>query len=424
MHHVYLPMPSLPRILTVDPTWAVARIVRGTLDLMDRPAIQLDVPNGAEALEELKRGGVRLVVTAWNLASDMQGLELALRVKQASVDTQVVVVGAPEDPESLDEETTAESPFIYIHRPLDGQLFVRVMRAGLKGESVFEAVKPPASDAPTVLDYGPIPPLDVGAARNVIKRMLMDVGAMALILITRSGDVLLEDGAPGYLNRDKLTGAIMPMVTANVEMSGLIGGQPQAIQFYDGDDKDVFVFSVGYHHFLCAVFDGQAGGRQFGVVNRYGRQAVTDLLGLLAGQAYVIKKPTVVAMRMTSEIPVRGKRRGSGLTTTSTFMTLQPTDLEKTPPSPSFAATSTAPVALRPEAQAAESAPAKMEPIQNLDMSIFDQLGSLDSAAADDLFDMDNLAGMLGNASGRKDVTFEEAMELGVLPNLDNDIKK
>ncbi len=423
-------MASLQRILTVDPTGAIGRIVRGTLELMDRSVIQLDIPYGVEALEELKRGGVRLVITSWGLAPELQGLEFALRAKQAAPEAQVVIVGAPQDPESLDEETTAESPFIYLHRPLDGQQFVRVMRAGLRGDSIFEAAKPPASETTTTLDYGPVPPMDVGAARNVVKRMLMDVGAMALILITRGGDVLLEDGAPGYLNREKLTSAIIPMVTANVEMSGLIGGQPQAIQFYDGDDKDVFVFSVGYHHFLCAVFDGQAGGRQFGVVNRYGRQAVTDLLPLLSGQAWIIKKPTVVSVRMTTEVPARSKRRGgSGLTTTSTFMTLQPSDLEKTAPSPTHAATpavTTAPPVAAPTASVASSEPEtlKLEPIQNLDMSIFDQLGDLDSALADDMFDLDKVAGMLDTTGGRKDVTFEEAMELGVLPNLDNEIKK
>ena len=68
------------------------------------------------------------------------------------------------------------------------------------------------------------------------------------------GEVLLEDGATGYLDREQLTKALLPTVASTIEMSSLVGGQPQAIHFYDGNDKDVFVLSVGLHHFLCIVF--------------------------------------------------------------------------------------------------------------------------------------------------------------------------
>jgi len=128
---------------------------------------------------------------------------------------------------------------------------------------------------------------------------------MAIILATRTGEVLLEDGAPGYLNREQLTNALMPMVTTTIEMSNLVGGQAQSIQFYDGDDKDVFVFSVGLHHYLCVVFDGQAGSRQFGVVNSYGRRAVQDLIALLGTSAFVIQKQEVT---QPVEEPARTKK--------------------------------------------------------------------------------------------------------------------
>ena len=391
-------MASLPRVITVDPTFTIARIMRGAMDLLNRSIVQVDVPSGEDALEEAKRGGANLVITAWELYDDIQGLELALRLKQISPETAVVILADVDDPEQLDAETLAESPFIYMHRPVDIHQFLRVLVAGVNGENVFEALATPTASAVMMLDHGPLPGIDTENSRKIIKRLLVDVGAMAIILATRTGEVLLEDGAPGYMNREQLTNALLPMVTTTIEMSALVGGQAQSIQFYDGDDKDVFVFSVGLHHYLCVVFDGQAGSRQFGVVNSYGRRAVQDLIALLGASAFVIQKGEVA---QPAEEPPRTKKKKA----TEELQKLEP-------------------VLVRPEVKVAEPEPLRLEPIQNLDMSIFDQLDKVDaSGAADDLFDLDKLAEMVNKSSGRKEVSFEEAMELGVLPDMEGETK-
>ncbi len=388
-------MVSVPRIITVDPTFTIARIVRGATDLLNSPVIQVDAPSGADALDEVQRGGAQLVVTAWELYDDIQGLELALRIKQVAPEASVVILADVDDPEALDAETLAESPFIYMHRPVDVHQFLRVLVAGLTGENIFDALKPSASgDAPR-LDHGPLPSIDLQNSQKIIDRLLVDVGAMAIILAARTGEVLMEGGAPGYINREELTSALLPMVTTTIEMSSLVGGQAQCIQFYDGDDKDVFVFSVGLHHFLCVVFDGQAGSRQFGVVNRYGRQSVQDLIALLGASAYIIESPSSAM----EEPPVEKKSRKAK---TSEVEAVEPT-------------------LVRPEVKLPEPEPLRLEPIANLDMSIFDQLPAIDELDADDLFDLDKVAEMVNKGSGRKEVSFDEAVELGVLPDIDGD---
>src|SRR5215470_11058961 len=98
----------------------------------------------------------------------MQGLILALEVKKIRPETSVLILAEEDDPETVDEETEGEQPFVYLRRPVD-------------------------------IHHGPLPPLNVQNARGIIKQMLVDVGAMAIILSARNGEVLLEDGAPGYL---------------------------------------------------------------------------------------------------------------------------------------------------------------------------------------------------------------------------------
>jgi DNA-binding NarL/FixJ family response regulator len=390
-------MASLPRVITVDPTWTIARIVRSATDLLDLSAIQVDVPGGSEALEEVRRGGANLLITAWELYDDVRGLELALRVKQTSPGTAVIILADIDEPEALDDETQAESPFIYMHRPVNLPKFLNVLVAGLKGEDIFQAAQSPAPAA-VQSNHGPVPEIDSGNARAIVDRLLSDVGAMAIILTSREGDLILERGAVGYLNRDQLSTALRPMATTTIEMSSLVGGQASSLQFYDGEDKDVFVFSVGLHHFLCVVFDGQAGSRQFGLVNRYGRQAVQDLTALLGASAFIIERTP------QAEIPAAPEKKIARKLKTVVEEPL-------------------APVIERPVAKTAEPEPVHFEPIKDLDFSILDNLTNLDVSQADDLFDPDKLAEMANKGSGRKEVSFDEAIDLGVLGNIDNNGK-
>lgn len=282
---------SLPRIITVDPTFTLARLLRSAIDMLDRSVIQVDVPTSSDALAELGQN-TALVISTFEIDERMKGFELAIQVKQRSPKTAVLVLGEEGDPEELDQETADESPFVYLCRPTDAQRLMRVLETGLNGGDIKAAVHAPAAAmAAASHDFGPVPGISVEAAQQIIDRLLIDLGAMAIILATRTGEVLLERGAVGYLNREKLAGSLTPAVTSAINVKDLVGGQMSTIQFFDGDAFDVFMLSVGLHHFLCAVFDGQIGSRQFGVVTRFGRRAVEDMVALIGANAFIIQPP-------------------------------------------------------------------------------------------------------------------------------------
>ncbi len=387
-------MPSLPRIITVDPTWTIARVVRAAMDLMDRAVIQVDVPGGTEALEEIGRGGTHLVVTALDIGDEMKGFELALRVKQTAPETGVVILADIDDPESLDEETASNSPFVYMHRPVDIRRFLNVILAGLNGEDLTTALVAPQITA-SAIDRGPVPRIEIGKAQQTLDTLLHDVGGMAVVLADRTGEVLLERGAVGFLNRAQLTNALLPAVSTTIDIGEVIGGQPNALQFFDGEDKDVFVFSVGLHHFLCVIFDGQAGARQFGIVKSRGGKAAEDLIALLGANAFIIEKARPV-VKEEATAPARPGKKGKRATE----------EQEKLEP-----------VIERPTVAVPEPEPLKLEPIANLDLDIFSQLADLDESQADDLFDPEKLAEIAEEQSRHKGgpISFEEAQELGIV---------
>lgn len=389
-------MAPLPRILTVDPTGTVARLVRAALELLDRPAIQIDVPGGVEALEEVGRGTCHLIVSALNIGASIKGFELALRIRLAQPSAAIVILGDERDSVELDDETRSESPFVYLRRPVDPAQFMRVVSAGLDGRDLRAALFPiVAAPVETNGPLGTIPPLDLSAAQRIIDALLVDVGAMAVIISNRSGELLLERGAVGYIDRERLISTLLPALHTTIHMRELVGGRPSALYAFDGETYDVFVLSAGYHHTLSLVFDGQVGSRQLGAVNRYGRRAAEDLIALIGAGAFMVEPPAPAEPRRTP----RSRQKPAEA---------QPLQ----PPEPALTEQWDNLNSLEP------AQPLKLDPIENLDPSLFDEkkLRSIDINAADALFDPDELAQIASEMRRGGPLSYDEARELGLIP--------
>lgn len=409
-------MGALPRVVTVDPMGAIGRIMRSVLDLTDQCVLQIDVPGGADAIEEIDRIGCKLLITALQLADDMSGIDLALRVKQMQPYTSIVILGDVDDPEELDEQYRTAAPFVYMRRPVDAAQFVRVLNAGMGSGDIVTASLTAENHVLSNGDMGEIPPLDMKVAESVVDKLLVDVGAMAIVVANRAGEIQLERGAVGYLDREQLTGALLPTVRTTVEMGQLVGGQPAALQFYDGDRYDVFVLSIGFHHFMCLVFDGQAGVRQFGAVNRFGRRAAEDLIAMLGINAFTFT-PTAVAEEAARRRPGKGTGNLSGKLPGTGMLPELPEAEAPLEPLIERAEEFAAP---EPEQQPLpEPEPLMLEPIAELDLGMLDDslLENLDENLADDLFDPEKLAEIANETRrDRGPLSYEEARQLGIIP--------
>jgi hypothetical protein len=179
-------------------------------------------------------------------------------------------------------------------------------------------------------------------------------------------------------------------------MSDLVGGRSVTVQFFDGENYDVFVLSVGLHHFLCLVYNGQEGNRHFGAVTRFGRRAAEDLVALLGASAFIIDRPSLEEEQSSRRLR-RPKARPAE-------------DEELLTPLPRAEVFEEPLVSEEPQ-------PVRLEPIQELDPSIFDKLDEIDENQEADLFDPERLAELAKEANrGRASISYQEAKELGFLP--------
>lgn len=282
-------MASLPRIITVDPTGSIPQQIRAAFDLMDRLVVQIDVPDPLEALEELKRGGIDTVIAAWKLGAE-QGWELAAQIRQIDENVNIMLLGDYDDTE-LDEEMREQSPFVYLRRPFNIPQLINVLKAALDDGDIFAAVNSNGSSAPgSGIDLGPVPTINEDKVSEIMKGVIYDMNPIAAMVATRDGEIVAARTEMGDIDYNDMARLIGSSAGMNISMRDVIGGNLQTLQLYDGSDYDVFVLSVGLHHFLALVFDGKDGAAQIGAVRRYGSKHAEDLIAVIGPPAFLVQR--------------------------------------------------------------------------------------------------------------------------------------
>lgn len=382
-----------PRIVTLDPTGSVGRIVRGALELLDLSPVQIDCPTEASARAEIGRGAT-LFVIAGDLAGE-SGMDLAFDLAADQRELPVFVIA--------DEEVDVpdDAPYVLLHRATDAIRIVKAIDAALSAKDVRAALRQTAS-IPLIVEPdsgGSVPGLDLEHAKRILDQLVVDVGALSCILATRDGHLLLERGmVSSGLERERLVSMLAPTMKMGRDVKEVVGGQLSSIQFFDGEVFDVFVLSVGLHHFLCVVYDGNGGARQFGSVNRFGRRAAEDVIALVGANAFIWQSPHPVEHVSPSRSTTRVKA----------------VKVEKPVEEPLEMPIARAELSDEPTAPFIDTMPT-MEPIRDLDLDAL--FGSdLSGADSDDLFDMDALED-LGRAAqqGKGKLDWDQAKEIGLI---------
>ena len=376
-------MASVPRIVVVDNTPDVAHIVRGALAMLSRQYILVEVPTCVDALDEILQSKTQLVVAAYDLPGEMDGIDLAKRINRESLGTPVIVLANRNDPDF--DGQLKNAPFQYFVRPV-AEPFLRGLRVALDGEVAIAAE---ALDSLAQDTLGPVPAIDVAQLRPIVVALMRDVGAMGVILADRTGRVLIDEGATGYLDRDRLAVILGPSFARASEISPMVGGNAWTMHYYDGERLDVFGLALGLHFFLGLIFEGTSNRGALGAVTMFGRRAADLMIDMLGDAAY--------AMREVQPLPDEEPQFLEEITEDNA---VEMTDIpeSKTWQEPKSEQT------------------ASLDPVLDFDADkLFSQ--NFDEAEMDDLFNPDRLGDLAESLSNDDDerVGYDEAIDMGIL---------
>jgi CheY-like chemotaxis protein len=255
------------RILLVDDHREITRMLRTALETLGRGYTIVDVPSGEEAVLEIGRGGIDLLIADVKLPG-MDGLEVARRLRKSNAKAQVVIItGQPTVPEEVEAKRLGAVG--YFRKPLRLDEFMTV---------VFNALGEKPPEKPLEAAAAPAEP-GVADRLSTLRR---DLGANAVFLVDADGKVVVRAGDVTRLDVDGVLSHLMVAFSASMKVCKLLGGLiPSNVQFFDGDDFDIYTANVGQYFSIVIIFDGDRGAGQMGPVMRYGRQCADDLLNSL-----------------------------------------------------------------------------------------------------------------------------------------------
>jgi len=263
---------AAPRILIVDDQRDISRMLRAALETLGRGYVIVDVPSAEEAILEMRRGGVDLLVTDLRLPG-ISGLELIRRLQAASNQARLMVISAYGDSETRRQVKALGAAFFA--KPLSLEEFLDGVQRALGDRAV-----PVLAAAPAVATMPLVKPAD--ALKLRLDEFRRQISAVAVLMTSLRGRVVAQAGDPTALD----LGAVIPPLAVTLEASQAVGQalgreKPPSVHFFDGRDSSLYVANIGARYALLVVYAGDRGALQAGVVMRLGRQLADALLEAL-----------------------------------------------------------------------------------------------------------------------------------------------
>lgn len=374
------------RILIVEDQRDVMRAIRAGLETLGRGLIIVEVPSGEEAVLEITRGGVDLLITDVRLPG-MSGLDVVKRLTRHSPQAKAFVISGDSK-----NETEARKLGVakFFTKPLHLDTFLKAVLTAL-GE---EAPAAPPTEQPE--EPG------IAARLSTLRR---DLGANAIFLVDLDGKIVVRAGDVTRLDMDPVLTHLMTAFSAAMKVCRLLGGFiPSNVHFFDGDDYDVYAANVGQYFALVIIFDGDRGAGQMGPVMRYGRQCADDLLNSLVMMG-VTQEPAPPPLFASTAPPPTPAAPLPKVTA--------PAARPSTPP-PAAPQPSIAPVTVKPAPAAPPPPPPK--PLTEAELKALDAAAAkLKTADANSFWDT-ALAEAESDSVRADALSWEQAEKLGLLP--------
>jgi CheY-like chemotaxis protein len=257
-----------PRILLVEDQREVSRMLRTSLELSGRGYIVIDVPSAEDALFELGRGPVDLLVTDVVLPG-ISGIDLITKTRQLNPDAQVIVITGHQSQE-IKDRAEALGVFAFITKPIVTSYFLEAVEHSLATrEYPIALVKIQEERIPLM--------------EKCLEEIRLELGAEATLLLDERGKIVVQTGDIGGLDFEGSLPTIMAAFSAGLKTSNLLGSLlPGNIQYFDGDAHDLYLTNVGAFFALLIIIRSDQEYVKMGAVVHYGRKAAGELVDILS----------------------------------------------------------------------------------------------------------------------------------------------
>jgi len=259
-----------PRILLVDDDRQIARMFRSSLELSGREYEVIDVPSGEEALLELGKAAVDLVVSDMRLPG-ISGLELLKIVRTQNPLARAIMITAHPS-EDVRAEAHKLGVVAFMTKPIHTNAFLEIVDrvVSLQEQEVREGV------------------VRQERSRKIqpyLQELQKTTGAVFVSLAGPDGDLLASAGDSGSFQFDSLKPILVDAGRVSIRLSAALGAStPWNIHYFSGSELSLYLVSAGFDMSLLIGVPQQADYGQVGSIARHARKTFSELLSVLSGQ--------------------------------------------------------------------------------------------------------------------------------------------
>jgi CheY-like chemotaxis protein len=239
------------RILIVDDQVDIRRMLKAGIETLGPDFKVMDMPSAEEALLEITRQQVDLLVSDIRLPG-ISGLELVVKARRRIPDLKIILITAMTD--SRTRRQAGESGVnAFFNKPLDLPDFLDAVERML---GVVETFLPPLPVAP------PEPIVPTQSISEKLAGLRQELGAIAVVLLDDQGHILAQAGDLPEFSQPApaLSLSLLTALNASSKVSLSLGVKvPQNLLCIPGKEFHLCLAHVGPTHALVAATGPQNG---------------------------------------------------------------------------------------------------------------------------------------------------------------------
>ncbi len=256
------------RVLIVDDEQNVTLVLSRSLAKLGDEYLIETANDSAEALEKIKETPYGLVITDYRMP-EMNGVDLAMAVRNLSPQTQVVLMTAYGD-HQLKHLASNMDLAGYLDKPFS----MKDIRAIVEQAIGRTSNEDPYRRGERSVDH---------EVYEELENLQMNTGARCIMLLSSGGYPIESIGATQNLDLSTVGALVAANFAAAVELSKLLGNDSIfKSSYHEGPDYNIYAYDVDGDALLAVIFGTE---HRPGTVWFYTKQAATHLKDLLDHQA-------------------------------------------------------------------------------------------------------------------------------------------
>jgi len=240
-------------------------MLRSSLALSGRACSLIDVRSGEEALTELTRGPVHLLITDLRLPG-ISGYELLQRYKQLHPHARSIIF-TDQPAQELQAEAEELGIVALFQKPIGTNFFLEAVDRALEAFT--------GEDEANGIQRGQT------QVEGILQQVLHTLSADLTLLINANGEIIAQSGESEIPDLETTLISMTNAFNAGQKTSALLGSSyPGSIQYFDGNTHDLYLASVGTTHALVIILRSGQETIKMGAIVHYGKRAAGALLDL------------------------------------------------------------------------------------------------------------------------------------------------